>query len=224
MTLLAIATLIMDQYYQDYAPGDKFIDIEDFKQHVAIKYSEMLNLAYKQARAENKSNEGFSNIELAAAWLIEEEIEIKSDDKLNRFYATTSHPMFSFDFDGSANALQGVHSIGGKHRVYRKIMLNERGNRQIIPKTEKVLFYANSKTEIIFWDAIPGEKVLTQYIPAVAELQDDCLLSDNMSFEIEKEVLNLMISARSGTIIQKADDQNKNVTQANQTNQSLNKP
>lgn len=225
MTLLELASRIQDLYYQDYAPGDRFLDIEDFKFQVAAKYSEMLNVMYKQVRAENRAQDGFSNIELSAAWLIEETVEIAFNEEQDRFTTTTKFPIFSFDFDGSSNALQGVHSFGPNHKVFRKIMLNERRFKQVLPVTNKILFYVNDSSTIVFWEGNvkKGDKVRVQYIPDVSSLQDDCLLSANMSSEITKEVLNIMVGARNGTIIQKVDDQNRNLTPGNQTNQTLNK-
>lgn len=225
MTLLEISSRIQDLYYQDYAPGDKFIDIDDFKFHVAAKYSEMINAIYKQVRSENKQMEGFSNIEIPAAWLISEMLKIEYDEKRERHFSKTKFPVFSFDFDGSANALQGIHSIGPPHKVYRKIMLNERRFKKILPTTGKILFYLNAPQEIIYWEgAKEGDEVESQYVPAIIGLDNDCRLSDNIASEITKEVLNLMISARSGTIIQKVDDQNRNLTPVNQTDPNLVKP
>lgn len=209
--LIEVATRVMDLYYQNYTPNDKFLDIDDFKFQVAITYSAALNSLYQVERRANKQIEGFSNIEIPAAWLIEENIKIEYQEEEDRYIAKLSYPVFSFDFDNSANALQGVHSFGNAHKIYRKISLNERRFRQIIPPSSATFFYLNAKKEIVFWDAEDGAKIKVQYVPEVVGAENDCLLSDNVISTLEIQVLDTMFKAKNGNFIQKADDQNPTV-------------
>lgn len=221
-TLIEVATRIQDLYEQNYTPNDRFLDIDDFKFQVAITYSSMINAQYQLTRRENKQMEGFSNIEIPAAWLIEETITLQKDPlKQDQCFATLKHPVFSFDFDNAANALQGVHSAGNHHCLYRKISLNERRFKQVLPPISAILFYLNDPKKIVFWGGKEGAQALIQYVPRVVGEENDCLLSDNIISALEKEVLATMFSAKNGNFIQKLDDQNPNVAPGQQTNPAV---
>ena len=223
-TLVEAAQRMMDLYYQDYAPNDKFLDIDDFKYQIAIVYSSMLNKLYQAERRANKQLDGFSNIEIPAAWLVEEILTINDINEEGDFFTTTEHPLFSFDWDNAANSLQGVHkSGGGPHCVYRKISLNERRFRQIVPPSSAIFFYLNSPAEIVFWGAKKGEKIKIQYVPRVVGEEDDCILSDNIIADLEVVVLDTMFKAKNGNFTQELADQNSPNTPQPQQNPTLNK-
>lgn len=223
-TLVEAAQRMMDLYYQNYAPNDKFLDLDDFKYQIAISYSAMLNTFYQNERRTNKQMEGFSNIEIPASWLVQEEepVVIDYDEEEDKFFARLKYSVFSFDWDNAANALQGVHSIG-KHCVYRKISLNERRFRQVVPPIGVVLFYLNKPKEIVFWGAKKGAKILPQYVPVVVGAENDCILSDNLISAIEMQVLDVMFKAKNGNFIQKLDDQNPNIVPQQQVNPAVGK-
>ena len=222
-TLIEAATRIMDLYYQNYAPNDKFLDIDDFKYQVAITYATILNNLYQPERKYNKQTEGFSNIEIPAAWLVtDDNLVIEYDDTNDRYFTKLHHEVFSFDFDNTANALMGVHKRGkGPHCVYRKISLNERRFRQIIPPAGVVFFYLNTPTEIVFWGAKKGATIESQYVPRVVEQENDCILSDNIISTLTPIVLDVMFKSKNGNFIDKIDDQNPNVNPAQQDNPSV---
>ena len=213
-----------DLYYQDYAPRDKFIDIDDLKFHIALTYSKMLNDMYQQIRANNKRDEGFANVENSSAWLIEEVITMDCDEDMDKWYAKTKNNIFSYDFDGAGNALQGVCGQRDKVNRFRKISLNERRFYHVLPNTSKVYYYLNNGNEIVFKGNVKkGEKIVVQYIPQVVGQDDDCLLSDNIVGEVIKQTLILMFGAKNGNIIQEANDGNKNTVMQQQVNPALNK-
>jgi|GEM_PF-5715203 len=215
--LIDVASHIQDLYKQNYGANDDFFEEEDFKFWVAVAYSSMLNKAYQIVRSQNKQMDGFSNIEIPAGWLIPEEITL-SKNKLRpgEYFAKLKHPVFSFDWDGAANGLQGIHSIGTHHCIYRKISLNERRFKQVIPPISATLFYLNSPEEIVFWGGKEGARAIIQYVPKVVGEQNDCLLSDNIIDDLSKEVLNMMLSAKNGNFIQKLDNQNPNIVPGQQ--------
>ena len=214
--LIKVAQRVMDLYYQNYTPNDAFLDIDDFKFHVATTYSTMLNALYQQEKKFNKQMDGFSNIEIPAAWMIIERLPIEYDAECDEFFVKLKWPVFSFDFDSTANALQGVHSVGKKHQLYRKIGLLERRFRQVIPPVGVILFFLNEPTVIKMWDPPPGQlpvagaQVEVQYVPTVVGMENNCRLSDNIIAPLTEQVLSLLFKAKNGNFIQKADDQNPN--------------
>lgn len=218
-TLIGVASRIQDLYEQNYTAGDKFLDIDDFKFQVATTYSSLLNAMYQQERRTNRQMDGWSNIEIPAAWLTREQLKIEEEG--DKQYVTISRPVYSFDWDNAANALQGLHSVGNRHCVYRKISLNERRFRQIIPPAGVVFFYLNTPTEIVFWGANAGSEIELQYVPAIVGLEDDCKLSDNIISQIQDTTLERMFKSKSGNFIQKTDDQNPNAAPPQQVNPAL---
>lgn len=221
-TLVQAAQRAMDLYYQDYVPNDKFLDLDDFKYHIATLYSKMLNDMYQVERRANKQMEGFSNTEIPAAWMVEEVLVIDKENSEGDLIAETAHPVFAFDWDSSANALQGVHRAGnGPHCVYRKISLNERRFRGIIPPVSKILFYLNKPQEIVFWGARKGATIKVQYVPAVVEEENDCILSDNIMSTVIVQVLDLFFKSKNGNFVQELDDQNRTLLPQQQANPTI---
>ncbi len=204
------AQRVYDLYEQNYAPNDRFLDIDDFKFHIAAIYTTMLDAQFQTERKAGKAETGFANVEITAQWMIEEVLNIECNEDEDKYFTKTSQPILGFRFDASANSLQGIHSFGNPHIIYRKISLQERRFKQNLPVVgDRSFFYVNSEKEIIFWFAKAGSKIKVQYIPAALGLDDDCLLADSISNEIIA-TLELMFKAKNGNFIQKLDDQNPN--------------
>lgn len=223
-TLSEAAQRAMDLYYQDYAPRDKFLDIDDYKYQIAINYSAMLNALYQKMRADNKKEEGWGNVENSASWLIEETLKVGYDEDKERYSARTSQSIFSFDFDGTGNALQGIHGVSKDSPKFRKISLNERRFLHVIPLTNKVYYYLNNDKEIVFGGKIKkDQEIAVQYIPKVVGSSDDCVLSDNIIADVITRTLTLMFGAKNSNIIQESNDGNKNLVLGQQVNPNLTK-
>ncbi len=216
-TLLQVASRIQDLYEQNYVSNDQFLEIEDFKYWVTTNYSSMLNALMQAQRVELKKMEGFSNIELPAQWLIEEELEIKFNAEAAKYYVTTSQPVFAFDFDNFSYAVQDLEGVGcsGQCR-YKKISLNEKKYMHLTPPTSDIFYCLNNKKEFVFWGAKEGNKVRPRYIPQIVGQDDDCLLSDNIIQPLSEELLKQMFMAKNGNFIDKINDQNPNVAPGQQ--------
>lgn len=223
-TLREAAQRAEDLYYQDYAPRDKFIDTDDFAYQIAINYSAMLNALYQKVRSDNKREEGWGNVENSSAWLLEKVIEIDYSEEQKKFYAKTPTNIFSFDFDGTGNSLQGVCGTEENTNRFRKISLNERRFYHILPTTNKVYYYLNNGNEIVFKGSVKkGMKITVQYIPQVVGSDDNCLLSDNIIADVITKTLTLMFGAKNGNVIQESNDGNKNAVLQQQVDPQLNK-
>jgi hypothetical protein len=224
VTLQQLAQRVMDLYYQNYPPNDAFLDIDDFKFHIAAIYSSKLAAEFEVMRREGRTETGFPNVQLSPQWLQEEVLTIQYSEEEHRHYANTSRPVFGFKWDGTACSLQGVHSHDPlHHKIYRKISLHERRFRHVLPEIkDRILFYLNSDKEIVFWNAQKGDKIKVQYIPSVLGEENDCKLSEDLAAEIQG-ALELMFKAKAGNFIQKADNQNPNIIPEQQVDKNLNK-
>ncbi len=213
----------MDLFYQDYAPRDKFFDVDDFRFHAATYYSSTLNNLYQVIRRENKAETGFSNVELPSQWLIVEDLDLQIDEELGRAYFIPTYGVFAFDYDAYANGINGVTPIskecaGQKYEMI-KIPNNQIWELQYMPQTNKVFYYLSPDNRVYCTKNV--KKVKVWYIPTVVGNDDNCVLSDNIAADVIKNVLIIMVGARDGTIIQQSDDGNKNLDKATQVNPQL---
>jgi len=216
------AQMAMDLYYQDYAPRDAFFDMESFMFQFAITYSSMLDAEFQAQRLMGRQETGFANIEISSAWLVEEILTtqyVKSKDKVCLY---TSNPVYSFKWDSTGNALQGIRPVSGKNR-YRKISLNEIRFDHILPTNSFILYYLNNGKEIEFINGIPDQEVIAKYVPALVGNDLDCVLADGMAEAVIKETLTVMFGAKNGNVVQMANDGNPNAVMPQQVNPDLNK-
>jgi hypothetical protein len=225
--LLDIATQAQDKYFQDYPSNDSFFDIEDFKDYVASTYSGMLNAMFQVQRKMVKGEDGFSNVEIPPQWTLPNTLEVKYDKELDKYYAETEWPIFAFDFDAHAYALQPLKGLS-KHCnnqpcKYRRITLYEAQFQDVIPPVGIVMYYLNSAKEIVFLGAREGAKVLAHYIPQVVGADDDCLLSDNITKELIDATVKSFFEAKNGNFVDKTNDQNPNNIPQQQVNPALGK-
>lgn len=216
-SLIEVATRIMDLYYQDYTPNDRFLDIADFKFQVATTYSTMLNSMFQQIRKENKLETSFSNVEINTQWLITQAFkEGQWDDVSNRWYIELEHNVFSFDFDAWGNGLNGIRPYGNSCNL-KKISNQEIRFHDIIPQTPDIYYFLERKNRVDFLKK-PTFPLTSYYIPEIVGVENDCVMSDNIVPALQKEVLMTMFQAKNGNFIQKLDDQNKNIIPGQQVN------
>lgn len=222
--LLEVAQRIQDLYQQDYTTNTEFMDVGDFKFQVAATYSALLNAMYQAEKKDNKAMDGFSNTELSAAWLVTEEIKIDGPDQQKRYFATTTHDIYYFDWDSFANSVQDVFGIGCGKCEYRKISLNERKFLSLMPPASVTFYAATDKRRIQFFNVNEANSISVSYIPSIMSLEDDCLMSDNILPTIIDTTLQRMFQAKNGNFIQKLDDQNPNIDPAQQVNPTVRTP
>ncbi len=209
-TLIETAQRVFDLYEQNYAPNDRFLDLDDFKFHIATTYSTMLDKQFQIERKAGKTETGFSNVELTAQWMVEEKTAVEYEEKEGKYFAKLKQPVLGFRWDTTANALEGIIGIGKSAILYRKVSLQEKKFWDQLPAVgDRAFYYLNKPQEIIFRKATTGAEIKVQYVPAVVGQQNDCLLADSIADEIVS-VLKLMFESKSGNFIDKLDDQNPN--------------
>lgn len=223
-SLTNVAQAAMDMFYQDFAPRDAFFTLPDFKFHAANYYCQTLNQLYQISRAQNKVQDGFSNINIPAAWLVSEEIEATKDDKECGYFATPQYNIFSFDFDAFANGLSRVIAIkDAKLKTTPnliKISNNEVDFVNQAPVTNDVFYWLAPENKIFFTKKV---KIKVWYVPAVSADDETCVLSDNIVADVIKNTVMIMLQAKNGNIIQEMNDGNKNLTLEGQSNPNATK-
>lgn len=221
-SLIQIASLAQDMFYQDYAPRDAFFSIDDFKKLCIATYSKLINDGVNSEKYKNKSTEGFSSVEIPVDWLIEEVVSIEKVK--NQRIATTQYDIFSFDYDAFAIGLQYVEKVDGPCDKFIKISPMDAWSMDTLPYTTNVYYYKKSSNKIYFIErhCVP-EKVLLRYIPAMDMSDDSSVMSESLVMPVITTVLQLMFGAKSGNIIDMSDDSNLNSPLPGQVNPDIKK-
>lgn len=222
-----IAQQVMDLYYQNFPDNAAFFDLEDFKDHVATTYTDLLDTLFQLERKDRKANEGFANVEIPPQWTLPETLEVKFDKEKSKFFINTEWPIYAFKFDATAYALQPLVGLGNgcnnKPCRFRRITLYEAQFQNVTPPVSVVFYYLNSATEIVFLGAKEGAKVEAHYIPQIVGADDDCLLADSIVRTVIDACLERFFKSKNGNFVDKANDQNPNVVPQQQINPSLGK-
>jgi len=219
-SLTNVAQAAMDMFYQDFAPRDNFFDLSDFKFHAANYYCQTLNQLYQISRAQNKVQDGFSNINIPAAWLISEVLTTSKDDTECAYFVTPNYGIYAFDFDAFANGLPRAITVNAEKNKVKfnliKISNNEIDFVKQAPTTSDAFYWVAPENKIVFTKDVKEVKVW--YVPAVSADDETCVLSDNIVADVIKNTVMIMLQAKNGNIIQEMNDGNKNVTLEGQVN------
>lgn len=224
ISLGAAAQQAMDAFYQDYAPRDAFFDLEDFKRRFALEYDNLLDDMFQKFRKMYRQEEGFSNVEISAAWLVKEKLEVQSDDTSPYFYVQPTSCIQSFSYDKFGYALDNMRAAancnGGVPCKLQKISPEEANYLDISPTSSLVYYWLEAENKIAITQPLP---VHISYIPAVDPENDKCILSGAIASTAIKNTLQLMFSAKNGNVVDESNDGNKNSTTQNQGNPQLNR-
>lgn len=218
MKLEVVAQMIMDKFYQGFDPRDGFFGLDDFKRDAAITYNDIVNKEFQQQKKLNKILDGFPVVEMSPDLLIEEVLELNKGED-GYYSVTTSQEMFSFDYDSIGSALQFIRKVDGDCDKFIKIGLQDVWAVCVAPKTAKTFFYRRNKNTITFTNSLcMPKKVRAFYVPKVVDNDANCVLSENIFAAVQTAVLQLYFAAKSGMVIDKVNDGNRNVTLENQQN------
>ena len=135
------------------------------------------------------------------------------------WYVKTKYPIFSFDYDSFANGLNGVRPLKGGRQL-KKISINEIRFLDQVPITNDVFYWVEGVDKVYITQNLD---LTLYYIPAVLGADDQCVMADTCVAEVIEKTLTLMFGAKNGNIIQKANDQNKNLILPQQVNPDLGK-
>lgn len=220
-SLSQLAERAQDLYYQDFATRDSFFDVDDFIFHAATYYSAALNQIYQATRREGKAQDGFSNIEIPAAWMLTEKVTLKKDEA-GYFSGSTEFPIFSFDFDAFANGLNRITAIDKNKKIdLVKISNNDIRFISLSHETCVRYYWVAPNNKIV---ATIGAEVEVWYVPAVVNNNVNCVLSDNIAADVIKNVLTIMFGAKNGNTVQMTNDSNNNPNVQTQGNPLLKAP
>lgn len=214
------AQMIMDKYYQSYAPNGAFFKHADFLRDTILVYKTLVDDQFRTLKRQAKASEGFSAIEVSPDMIVEETLDVS--DK-NGIIAVTSQNIYSFANDAISTGLQYIRKVEGEcESEIVKISFKDAWMYEKAPKTSKVFCYVKGTNSIVFVNknCIP-KKILVGYIPNVEIGKENCIINEDMLPAVMTSVLQLYLGAKNGNVIQKANDGNLNATPQNQANNNL---
>lgn len=221
VSLRFVGAQVADAYFQDYPDRVEFFDYEDFYFNVSLEYYMLLDMAFQAMRKAGKQEDGFSNVEIPASWMIQEKIEVKYDEDQFVYYAETNYPMFSYSWDNFGYALGLVKAPKSKCKILTKISSDEWNFRDILPTTSLCFYKVAGVNRIEFADKF--EEVYANYMPRVGGEDDNEVMVESFCVQASKNVLEKMFTWKNGNVIPSSNDGAKNVVLANQIDTKLDK-
>lgn len=212
--IAVLAQNIMDQYYQQYRSDTDFFRLYHFKYMAAIGYAKLVQDEYKEQYEKNKAEEGYGYLSAPSDWLVSEKKKVDRDDEDQYFVELDNFPM-TFLFDNQNTAIQDVEPVGNNNcREFQRIQKDLLWQYKLLSDFTDVTYWFVDGKKIIFKNLLckPKEVKIT-YIPGLS-----INIDDNFNIPVTKEadvfdwVLNRLIIARQGTVIDWSQDGNPNKT------------
>lgn len=222
-TLKMVGSLAMDLFYQDYAPRNAFFNLPDFMRHFANVYADMLNAEFQKTRALDKAETGFFNSGISAGWMLKERVSSTNESPYgDAFTLNLNNCIFNFAFDGYGYALDRMNVVAGcqsgSNCKVMHISAYEAQFLDIAPKSSMVYAWISGASQISLTQPL---EVDVFYIPAVDINNQNCTIADIYVGKVIRATLDLMFTARNGTVIDESNDGNSNTVLQEQTNPTL---
>jgi hypothetical protein len=216
-----LAQHIMDLYYQSFKSDDEFFELLHFEYLAGVAYAKLLQNEYENNYKLNLHEEGYGYVTLSQDWLRAEEHKIKKDAD-GRYFIQLDMAPFSFLYDSQNSSIQDVIPLGqNSQKEFIRMGSQERwkikasrGTRIIFWYLEKDKIYAASENT----NGMP-ERLKVLYVPAPEkDISDDFTIPVTKEADIISWVLNIMFTARQGTVVDMTNDANPNKTLATEIN------
>jgi len=206
--LLLEAQVIMDSYYQDFAPDDSFFRIEDFAEWVGKAYGKMADETAKEIYKNSLMEGGIGQLIFSQDWWAKKSYVLKDNSCEIDFKSV------GFTYDTQNSFIQEIIAPGNS---LIRTTITELWILQGMSKSNTVYWYplpgnCDEKGKVTFWsnsDCIP-KKVDIYYIPAADD--DNFKIPSSKAFEIAALAFNFMISAKKETpVVDMTNNTNPNV-------------
>lgn len=207
-----IAQRIMDLYYQGYATDEDFFSLPDFVSQVKSAYTNQIITDYESDKLLNQQLEGFSFITLPMDLLKYEDIEVKKDE-MGVLYVPLSKPVFVFPYDSMASGVQSIQRVV-KDRItsdfFVKVSVNDLWKLDHIMHGNRTYFSVQYNKIIFEKTGCNFDKIRIGYVPMVSSMTEDDEIADTRVDRIEISVLQKMLAAKQGVIIDQSNNSNPN--------------
>jgi hypothetical protein len=202
---------LMDLYYQNYKSDEDFFKKHHFKYIAAVAYNALLQSYYDDSYRRNLAENGRGDVDLNQDWFITEEVEIKNEHGL--FVGSFKNKPYAFMHDNQYRSISTIIPLTQTTGCIVKLARID----------EKIVWQLSSlpKTAYTFWYLLGGKlrfanvrcgvgKVLVYLIPALMDTEDDRVIADALEAPVIQAALNMMFTARQGTVVDMTNNQNPN--------------
>lgn len=202
-----IADLTMNLYFQDYANGAEFFDIDDFISYTGMSYADLLGqeyqIMYNQMRQDGEAN----IVEFSHDWLKQEVLERQKGDE--GYFIELSQGVMSFPYDKRDVGVQNIFPVKNefKSELIRS-SISEIWMDEYLPLSNKV-FWALLGNKIYLSSKLaePPLKVRVVYVPSVSEDLDIPASRQKMVMD---NTIKMMRESARGFLVKETNNQNLN--------------
>lgn len=186
--LLDQAQIVMDSFYQEFAPANAFFSLDDFAQRIADCRDSELEREFLIQYQQNKLSFPIVN----PAWLSRETVEIKKDEEGNS-YADVCTPLYEFPFDSKGSGVQEVIPMGTACAEFIRIAFDQVWQVCMAP-SNSVNFYSVEKCRIWLHNFYAcTDKLMVLLVPSQSGLSfEKQSVPDGKAESIRELVLNRM--------------------------------
>jgi len=225
VTLEQISAMAMDLYYQNYRTDESFFDMPHFQFMVVQQYTDMFAKEALINKRENKSDTGYSYIEISPDWMITETHEVKYDKDSKQVYIETNVPPFVFKYDAMGSGIQYVTAHEAGCTDFKRIAATDKWMICRLPATEQALYYVEpgGKVVLVLNGGCKPKKINVQYVPSIDCTNPESIMREDLAMDIMKDVLNTMFGARQGVLVDMANNSNPNMVPQGEVDYNVNK-
>lgn len=216
-----IADLTMNLYFEDFANGAEFFDIDDFVRYTGIAYADLIGQEYLVMYNQNRQDGNMDIIEFSHDWLKTE--VVKKQSGVEGFFIELSQPIMSFPFDRKDSGIQNIFPVGGKFKgEFIRSSISEIWKDQYLPLTQHV-YWALLENKIYLSSNLvdPPLEMRVVYVP---EASENLNIPSSRQQSVIKNTIQLMREAAKGYVVKENNNQNLNPIIQTETDRNLIKP
>jgi hypothetical protein len=206
------AQMIMDIYYASYKTDENFFALYHFEYLVGVVYAHILEQEYKDQRREAKQETGYTDIALQADLLISKTLDIKRRQDSDEYYIELPSRPFTFPYDPYGFGVQSLRSGVAKCSNFVRATAKIDQQLCVMPKVSRIFFYPLGKNIELRNMYCHLDKVTVTYLPDITDpdLGDDAEIPKSKEDVVIHEVLQLMMAARNGQVVDMSNNSNPN--------------
>jgi hypothetical protein len=211
-----VATLAMDDYFQNYAAGPDFFTIDDFIQRcgnvAADFYMKQWKMMYDELRQERREEVvGFD-----PSTLSEQLVKVKKEGI--DFIGTLEKPAMSLPYDKQSSGFSNVFDAKTGKELERS-NINETWQYSLMPYTDRMFFrFERDKIKIFTKSALGLQEVRILYVPSITIGSTEDELPDGMVNYVVMTTVSQMRQLAQGKVVKTSIDGNPNMIMESEIN------
>ncbi len=197
----------MNLYFEDYANGAEFFDIDDFVQYTGMAYADLLGQEYIGMYNQMRQDGDNSVIEFSHDWLKTEVVKREKDNE--GYFVNLLEPIMSFPYDKRDVGLQNIFPVGTQFKgELIRSSISESWLDEYIPLSCKVYWSLLGKK--IYLSTTMGEPPASLRVVYVPSLSDSLEIPASRQKMVIDNTIKMMREAARGFLVKETNNQNLN--------------